>query len=206
MVFVPLTVINSSIWVIFGLCCKFTLVLPLPIAYSGLISLLTGLCTLRWCIKLYQLRDCRPERIPLLAQTDTWYLQLYLCIKCNMYILLLFKKFIAWKVQQDCVQQFSEWCITNVNFMLEGVQHYILSLRPLFADVLFFIPTRMHFCSRTYFAIIKDLTIICTHEWIFKIKCASQFKFPLNYHGAKKCLMDHQIYAVSHLCCQMNIL
>ena len=31
-------------------------------------------------------------------------------------------------------------------------------------------------------------------------------KFTSSYHGAKKCLMDHQIYAVSHLCCQMDVM
>ena len=33
-------------------------------------------------------------------------------------------------------------------------------LRSLFSDFLFFIPTRMCFCSCTYFAIIEDLAII----------------------------------------------
>jgi len=33
-----------------------------------------------------------------------------------------------------------------------------------------------------------------------------QFKFVSSHHGAKKCLMDYQIYAVSYLCRQMDIL
>ena len=42
----------------------------------------------------------------------------------------------------------------------------LLEIRPLFGDFLFFIPTRMYFCSRTYVAIIKDLTIICMNIFL----------------------------------------
>jgi len=45
--------------------------------------------------------------------------------------------------------------------MVMGVPNW-----PLFGDFLFFIPTRMYFCSRTYFATIKDLTIICMNKFL----------------------------------------
>ena len=59
------------------------------------------------------------------------------------------------------------------------------------------------FCSHTCFAIVKNLTIICMNKLL---KSNMQVSSSLHQaHGAKKCLMDYQIYVVNHLCRQMDI-
>ena len=48
---------------------------------------------------------------------------------------------------------------------ISATVQYVVLFRPLFGDFLFFIPAHMYFSSRTYFAIIKDLTIICMNKF-----------------------------------------